>query len=105
MMPATRRLILIIAALAALAGAPAHAGDTPRGQCAFVPFAGADDLTRPHSETQDTIELGQTVGGARDDTPGFRIRRSAELTRVVVVSEFGRTFRRNGSRNPDHGRV
>jgi len=30
-----------------------------RKQIAFVPFAGTDDLTRSHFETQDTIELGQ----------------------------------------------
>ena len=31
---------------------------------AFVPFAGTDDMTRSHFETQDTIELGQDVKGA-----------------------------------------
>src|SRR5580692_1059200 len=30
-----------------------------QNQLAFVPFAGTDDLTRSHFETQDTIELGQ----------------------------------------------
>ena len=30
-------------------------------QIAFVPFAGTDDLTRSHFETQDTIELGQPI--------------------------------------------
>jgi len=30
-------------------------------QLAFVPFAGTDDLTRSHFETQDTIELGQPM--------------------------------------------
>lgn len=29
-----------------------------RGQLAFVPFAGTDDLSRSHFETQDNIELG-----------------------------------------------
>ena len=33
---------------------------------AFVPFAGTDDMSRSHFETQDTIELGQPVGGHRD---------------------------------------
>jgi len=28
------------------------------GQVAFVPFAGTDDVSRSHFETQDTIELG-----------------------------------------------
>ena len=33
-------------------------------QIAFVPFAGTDDTSRSHFETQDTIELGQPVGGS-----------------------------------------
>ncbi|MDB5687079.1 MAG: hypothetical protein JWR77_1668 [Rhizorhabdus sp.] len=40
-------------------------------QLAFVPFAGPDDLSRSHFETQDTIELGQPVGGRRDYRSGF----------------------------------
>ncbi len=32
-------------------------------QIAFVPFAGTDDLSRSHFETQDTIELGQPLAG------------------------------------------
>ncbi|MBW4968526.1 hypothetical protein KZZ04_19540, partial [Pseudoalteromonas sp. CR1] len=51
-----------------------------RGQAAFVPFAGTDDLTRSHFETQDTIEMGQTVGAARDYNSGFMARLAAELT-------------------------
>jgi uncharacterized protein (DUF1501 family) len=43
-------------------------------QVAFVPFAGTDDLTRSHFETQDTIELGQPVGGSRDYRSGFMSR-------------------------------
>ena len=31
-------------------------------QAAFVPFAGTDDLSRSHFETQDSIELGQPLG-------------------------------------------
>ena len=30
-------------------------------QAAFIPFAGTDDLSRSHFETQDSIELGQPV--------------------------------------------
>jgi len=41
------------------------------GQAAFVPFAGTDDLSRSHFETQDSIELGQATGGARDYRSGF----------------------------------
>jgi uncharacterized protein (DUF1501 family) len=43
-----------------------------------VPFCGTDDLTRSHFETQDSIELGQPVGGARDFRTGF-------LNRLVGV--------------------
>jgi uncharacterized protein (DUF1501 family) len=31
------------------------------GQVAFVPFAGTEDLSRSHFETQDSIELGQPL--------------------------------------------
>src|SRR6516165_2771165 len=41
------------------------------GQVTFVPFCGTDDLTRSHFETQDSIELGQPLGGARDHQSGF----------------------------------
>jgi len=40
-------------------------------QLAFVPYAGTDDLSRSHFETQDTIELGQPLGGSRDYRSGF----------------------------------
>ncbi len=40
-------------------------------QAAFIPFAGTDDLSRSHFETQDSIELGQPAGGARDYRSGF----------------------------------
>ena len=40
-------------------------------QIAFVPFAGTDDMSRSHFETQDTIELGQPVQGSRHYGSGF----------------------------------
>lgn len=40
-------------------------------QIAFVPFAGTDDMSRSHFETQDTIELGQPISGSRDYRSGF----------------------------------
>ena len=40
-------------------------------QIAFVPFAGTDDTSRSHFETQDTIELGQPVGGSAQLPSGF----------------------------------
>jgi uncharacterized protein (DUF1501 family) len=49
-------------------------------QVAFVPFAGTDDMTRSHFETQDTIELGQPVGGPRNYRSGFMARLAQELS-------------------------
>jgi len=43
-------------------------------QLAFVPFAGTDDMSRSHFETQDTIELGQPIAGTRDYRSGFMAR-------------------------------
>lgn len=58
-----------------------------RREIAFVPFAGtSDDLSRSHFETQDTIELGQAVGGSRDYRSGFMSRLASELTRVKPIS-------------------
>jgi uncharacterized protein (DUF1501 family) len=48
-------------------------------QVAFVPFAGTDDMSRSHFETQDTIELGQPVGGHRDYGSGFLARLAVAL--------------------------
>jgi uncharacterized protein (DUF1501 family) len=48
------------------------------GQLAFVPFAGTDDLSRSHFETQDSIELGQALENRRDYQSGF-------LNRLVSV--------------------
>jgi uncharacterized protein (DUF1501 family) len=43
-------------------------------QAAFIPFAGTDDLSRSHFETQDSIELGQPTGGTRNYRSGFLAR-------------------------------
>src|ERR1700723_39607 len=40
-------------------------------QVAFIPFAGTDDLSRSHFETQDSIELGQPLNSTRDYRSGF----------------------------------
>lgn len=55
-------------------------------QLAFVPFAGTDDLTRSHFETQDTIELGQPVHGTRNYNSGFMARLAAVLTRTKPIA-------------------
>ena len=57
-----------------------------KGQAAFVPFAGTNDLTRSHFETQDTIELGQTIGESRNYQSGFMARLASELTRVRPIA-------------------
>jgi uncharacterized protein (DUF1501 family) len=48
-------------------------------QVAFVPFAGTDDLSRSHFETQDTIELGQPLQGSRNYGSGFMSRLYGQL--------------------------
>ncbi|QPF76437.1 DUF1501 domain-containing protein [Roseateles sp. DAIF2] len=49
------------------------------GQALFIPFAGSEDLSRSHFETQDSIELGQPLAGSRDYGSGFMNRLAAEL--------------------------
>jgi uncharacterized protein (DUF1501 family) len=50
-----------------------------RGQAAFIPFAGTDDASRSHFETQDSIELGQARAGRRDFGSGFMNRLASAL--------------------------
>jgi len=57
-----------------------------KGQAAFIPFAGTDDLTRSHFETQDTIELGQNVNGTRDYRSGFMARLASALTKARPIA-------------------
>ncbi len=45
-----------------------------RGEAAFVPFAGADDTSRSHFETQNSVELGQPPSRPRDFRSGFMNR-------------------------------
>ncbi|MEP6557801.1 MAG: DUF1501 domain-containing protein [Burkholderiales bacterium] len=45
-----------------------------RGEVAFIPFAGTDDASRSHFETQNSIELGQPLQGTRDFRSGFMNR-------------------------------
>ena len=44
------------------------------GDATFIPFAGTNDLSRSHFETQDSIELGQPLEGRRDFGSGFMNR-------------------------------
>jgi uncharacterized protein (DUF1501 family) len=67
-----------------------------KDQIAFVPFAGTDDLTRSHFETQDTIELGQPVDGSRDYRSGFMSRVAASLAGsdpIAFTSDLPLSFR------------
>jgi len=61
-----------------------------KGQLAFVPFAGTEDLTRSHFETQDSIEGGMPVaatGVLRTYGSGFLNRLAAALDgRAAPVS-------------------
>jgi uncharacterized protein (DUF1501 family) len=61
-------------------------------QVAFVPFAGTDDLTRSHFETQDSIELGQPSGGARDYRSGFMARLADTLTNSAAAGAAAIAF-------------
>ncbi len=61
-----------------------------KGQLAFIPFAGCDDLTRSHFETQDSVETGMPVA-APGATPrsygsGFLNRLASALDGAAPVS-------------------
>ena len=55
-------------------------------QVAFVPFAGTDDTSRSHFETQDTIEMGQPVDGTRDYQSGFLSRAATALSGSTPIA-------------------
>ncbi len=55
-------------------------------QIAFVPFAGTDDLSRSHFETQDTIELGQPLQGTRNYGSGFMSRLYGQLAGAQPIA-------------------
>ena len=57
-----------------------------KGEAAFIPFAGTDDLTRSHFETQDSIELGQPLGRTRNFQSGFLNRLAAVLNDRGAIS-------------------
>ena len=67
-----------------------------RGQLAFVPFAGTDDTSRSHFETQDSIELGQPLTGAQDFQSGFMNRLAQVLgarDAIAFTDQLPLTFR------------
>ncbi|WP_339941395.1 DUF3422 family protein [Undibacterium luofuense] len=50
-----------------------------RGEVSFIPFAGTEDLSRSHFETQDSIEMGQALNGSRNFHSGFLNRLAAVI--------------------------
>jgi uncharacterized protein (DUF1501 family) len=67
-----------------------------KGQAAFVPFAGTDDTSRSHFETQDTIELGQSIHGTRNYQSGFMSRLAGQLvgpSPIAFTDQIPLTFR------------
>ncbi|MBS0584149.1 MAG: DUF1501 domain-containing protein [Proteobacteria bacterium] len=57
-------------------------------QVAFVPFAGTDDLSRSHFETQDNIERGEPTQARGEFNSGFMARLSSTLTGKAAPIAF-----------------
>ncbi len=55
-------------------------------QISFIPFAGTDDTSRSHFETQDSIELGQPLGAQRNFQSGFLNRLASVLPGKPAMS-------------------
>jgi uncharacterized protein (DUF1501 family) len=55
-------------------------------QVAFIPFAGTDDLSRSHFETQDNIERGEPLSQGGNFRSGFMARLSSTLTGVPAIA-------------------
>jgi len=62
-----------------------------QGEAAFIPFAGTDDLSRSHFETQDSIEMGQPLNASRDFHSGFLNRLAKVLGNNGKVSAMAFT--------------
>ena len=62
-----------------------------QGQLAFVPFAGTDDLSRSHFETQDSVEAGLPISGDRSIAGAntAALRGSGFLNRLAGVLGAG----------------
>jgi uncharacterized protein (DUF1501 family) len=71
-------------------------------QLAFIPFAGTDDLSRSHFETQDSIELGQPADHP-DSSSGFLARLASVLTgrRAIAFTDSLPVSFRGGSDVPN----
>ncbi len=57
-----------------------------KGEAAFIPFAGTDDISRSHFETQDSIELGQVLNTTRNFHSGFLNRLAGQLNGTSAMS-------------------
>ncbi len=57
-----------------------------RKEALFIPFAGTDDLSRSHFETQDSIELGQPLQGAHDLRSGFLSRLAEAVNGATPIA-------------------
>src|SRR5215469_530444 len=55
-------------------------------QALFIPFAGTDDLSRSHFETQDSIELGQPLQGSHDLRSGFLSRLAGVVSGAPAIA-------------------
>ncbi|WP_243039800.1 DUF1501 domain-containing protein [Dyella sedimenti] len=55
-------------------------------QLAFVPFAGTDDLSRSHFETQDNIEAGEPTDRRGDFRSGFMARLSGQMANTPSIA-------------------
>jgi uncharacterized protein (DUF1501 family) len=55
-------------------------------QVAFVPFAGTDDMSRSHFETQDNIESGEPSSARSDYRSGFMARLSGTMTDAPSIA-------------------
>ncbi len=67
-----------------------------RKQLAFVPFAGTEDVSRSHFETQDSMELGQALTGTRNFQSGFMNRLAQVLgshDAIAFTDQLPLTFR------------
>ncbi|HEX4637576.1 MAG TPA: DUF1501 domain-containing protein [Rhizomicrobium sp.] len=70
-------------------------------EIAFIPFAGTNDTSRSHFETQDAIELGQPLpsesgGGSRNYQSGFMSRTAQALSGakpIAFTTQLPLTFR------------
>ena len=68
------------------------------GQAAFIPFAGTADTSRSHFETQNSIELGQSLTQSRDYRSGFLNRLAGQLngaTPIAFTEELPLVFQGN----------